>query len=150
MGDPSNISKYWSKYVQSPMFMEFDVHGVRTDERRPMTEDVVDKAQSTRTYLMWIVVPVFFQKPGNEGANKLYDMGDEPDRRSFLDKLFAYMDDKGSPITAMPTISKQPIDLFKLYVLVKEKGGIVEVSKVPNLKCLVQSIFKIVSVIPNG
>ena len=73
---------------------------------------------------------MFLQKPGNEGVNKLYDMGDEPERRSFLDKLFAYMDEKGSPITAMPTISKQPIDLYRLYVLVKEKGGILEVSNI--------------------
>ena len=72
---------------------------------------------------------VYFQslKSGNEGVNKMFDMGDEPDRRPFLERLFAYMDEMGSSITAMPCISKQPIDLFKLFVVVRERGGIVEV-----------------------
>ncbi len=38
------------------------------------------------------------------------------------------MDDKGTPITTMPAISKQPLDLYKLYILVKERGGLVDVS----------------------
>ena len=58
---------------------------------------------------------------------KMYDMGDENERKPFLDKLFNYMDEKGSPITSMPMISKNPIDLYKLYNLVKEKGGLLEV-----------------------
>ena len=59
---------------------------------------------------------------------KQYDMGEEPERKPFLDKLFAYLEDKGSPVTAMPMISKNPIDLYKLYTIVKEKGGLLEVS----------------------
>ena len=59
---------------------------------------------------------------------KQYDMGEEPERKPFLDKLFTYLEDKGSPVTAMPMISKNPIDLFKLYTIVKEKGGLLEVS----------------------
>ena len=61
-------------------------------------------------------------------AMKQYDMGEEPERKPFLDKLFSYLEDKGSPITAMPMISKNPIDLYKLYIIVKEKGGLLEVS----------------------
>ena len=55
-------------------------------------------------------------------------MGDEPDRKIFLDRLFYFLEEKGSPITSMPQISKQPLDLYKLYHSVKEKGGMVEVS----------------------
>ena len=63
----------------------------------------------------------------NEGVNKMYDMGDEPDRKPFLDRLFSFMEERGTPITAMPCISKQPIDLYKLYYVVREKGGLLEV-----------------------
>jgi len=57
-------------------------------------------------------------------------MDDNPERRMFLDKLLHFMEDKGSPITACPTISKNPLDLFKLYFLVKERGGFLEVSNI--------------------
>ncbi len=63
----------------------------------------------------------------SDAAMKMYEMGEENERKPFLDKLFNYMDEKGSPITSMPMISKNPIDLFKLYNLVKEKGGLLEV-----------------------
>lgn len=61
---------------------------------------------------------------------KLYEMDNNPERRIFLDKLLHYMDEHGTPITACPTISKQPLDLFKMYYSVKERGGFLEVSKV--------------------
>lgn len=57
-------------------------------------------------------------------------MDENPDRRGFLDKLLGFMEERRSPITACPTISKQPLDLFKLYMLTKEHGGFVEVCKV--------------------
>lgn len=59
---------------------------------------------------------------------KLYDMGAEPERKPFLDRLFAFLEEKGTPISNMPVISKQPIDLYRLYFIVQEKGGMVEVS----------------------
>lgn len=59
---------------------------------------------------------------------KLYEMGMEPARRPFLDRLFGFLDEKGTPMSNMPVISKQPIDLFRLYVIVQEKGGMVEVN----------------------
>ena len=58
---------------------------------------------------------------------KLYDMGNEMDRRPFLERLFGFMDEKGKPIATMPTISKNPLDLYKLYHCVREKGGFIEV-----------------------
>jgi len=62
---------------------------------------------------------------------KLYEMDDNPDRRGWLDKLRAFMEERRTPITACPTISKQPLDLYRLYIYVKERGGFVEVCKVP-------------------
>ncbi len=85
---------------------------------------------------------VVLQKPpaGSEGgkpeggttsaaAMKQYEMGDELERKPFLDKLFAYLDDKGAPVTATPMISKNPIDLYKLYTIVKKGGGLLEVRR---------------------
>lgn len=70
----------------------------------------------------------FAQK--SDSLNKLYEMDDKPERRIFLDKLLAYMDERRSPITACPTISKTPLDLYRLYVYVQERGGFLEVCKV--------------------
>ncbi|XP_075146944.1 trithorax group protein osa isoform X2 [Haematobia irritans] len=65
---------------------------------------------------------------------KLYEMDDNPERRVWLDKLRAFMDERRTPITACPTISKQPLDLYRLYLYVKERGGFVEVCKVTKSK----------------
>lgn len=67
-----------------------------------------------------------FQKSAAD-LSKLYEMGNEMDRRPFMDKLLAFLEEKGTPITAMPSISKQPLDLYRLYFCVREKGGMVEV-----------------------
>lgn len=58
---------------------------------------------------------------------KLYDLSDDPDRRLFLDKLIMYQEERGTPLSQCPTISKQPLDLYKLYMAAKERGGFVEV-----------------------
>ena len=60
------------------------------------------------------------------------DMGggsSEPGRRPLLEQLFAFMQERGSPINSMPTVSKNFIDLYALYTVVNEKGGLVEVCK---------------------
>lgn len=57
-------------------------------------------------------------------------MDDAPERRMYLDKLLGYMEEIRKPVTACPTISKQPLDLYRLYLYVKERGGFVEVCKV--------------------
>ena len=70
----------------------------------------------------------FQQKPcQNEVLNKICDFGDEPDRRLFLERLFGFLEERNAPITAVPTISKTQIDLYRLYFLVKERSGMVEV-----------------------
>uniref|UniRef100_L7LY20 Putative osa n=1 Tax=Rhipicephalus pulchellus TaxID=72859 RepID=L7LY20_RHIPC len=69
-----------------------------------------------------------------DGLLKLYDMSEDPERRAFLDKLIMYNDERGTPITQCPTISKQPLDLFRLYLIVKDRGGFVEVTKAKHWK----------------
>lgn len=68
------------------------------------------------------------QTPG-ENLARLYEMSDSPERRAWLDKLLSFMDENKTPITACPTISKNPLDLYALYLHVRERGGFVEVTK---------------------
>ena len=44
------------------------------------------------------------------------------------------MEEKGTPITQCPTISKNPLDLFRLYLYTKERGGYLEVSNGANVR----------------
>lgn len=76
------------------------------------------------------IKPNVFAPQKSDSLAKLYDMDENPDRRIYLDKLLGYMDELRKPITACPTISKQPLDLYRLYVYVKERGGFMEVCKV--------------------
>lgn len=62
-------------------------------------------------------------------------MDDNPERKVFLEKLLGYMEEIRKPVTACPTISKQPLDLYRLYIYVKERSGFMEVCKV-NFICL--------------
>lgn len=64
-----------------------------------------------------------------EGLMRLYEMDDHPERKMFLDKLLGFMEERGTAIAQCPTISKNPLDLFKLYIYTKEKGGFMEVSQ---------------------
>ena len=56
-------------------------------------------------------------------------MSDDPDRKPFLDKYFQFLDECGTPLNQVPTISKVPVDLYRLYMLVKERGGYQDVTK---------------------
>jgi len=58
----------------------------------------------------------------------MLDMGVEPDRQSFLERLFDFMSQRGAAITAVPVICKQTVDLYRLYHLVQERGGMQDVS----------------------
>ncbi|CAL1294533.1 unnamed protein product [Larinioides sclopetarius] len=75
-----------------------------------------------------------------ENLLKLYTLSDEPDRRYFLDKLIVFNEDRGSPITQCPTISKQPLDVFRVYLTVKERGGFVEVTNAKRWKDIAGAI----------
>ena len=63
----------------------------------------------------------------SDNMMRQYELDDNPDRKPFLDKLLHYMKERGTPLTQCPTISKQPLDLYRLYHYVKDHGGYVEV-----------------------
>ena len=56
-------------------------------------------------------------------------MSDDPERKLFMDRLSAFNEERGVSLNSCPTISKQPLDLYRLYYAVKEKGGFSEVTK---------------------
>ncbi|XP_051916142.1 AT-rich interactive domain-containing protein 3B-like [Hippocampus zosterae] len=58
---------------------------------------------------------------------KLYELDNDPQRKEFLDDLFVFMQKRGTPVNRIPIMAKQVLDLYKLYKLVTEKGGLVEV-----------------------
>ncbi|KAM6960647.1 AT-rich interactive domain-containing protein 3B [Aplochiton taeniatus] len=58
---------------------------------------------------------------------KLYDLDNDPNRKEFLDQLFVFMQKRGTPVNRIPIMAKQVLDLYMLYKLVTEKGGLVEV-----------------------
>ncbi|XP_058809957.1 trithorax group protein osa isoform X2 [Phymastichus coffea] len=70
-----------------------------------------------------------YRSKKSDSLSKLYEMDDSIERRSWLDKLVNFMEDRRTPITSCPTISKNPLDLFRLYLYVKERGGFMEVTK---------------------
>ncbi len=72
-----------------------------------------------------------------EILNKLIEMGTtSPDnndlnnqkRKDFVNKLKKIWEDYSIQCRNLPNISKQPLDLFKLYLMVKEKNGFNEVN----------------------
>ncbi|XP_006898009.1 PREDICTED: AT-rich interactive domain-containing protein 3A [Elephantulus edwardii] len=62
-----------------------------------------------------------------EQFKQLYELDGDPRRKEFLDDLFSFMQKRGTPVNRIPIMAKQVLDLFMLYVLVTEKGGLVEV-----------------------
>nr|XP_046250215.1 AT-rich interactive domain-containing protein 3A-like [Scatophagus argus] len=58
---------------------------------------------------------------------KLYELDNDPHRKEFLDELFVFMQKRGTPVNRIPIMAKQVLDLYRLYKLVTEKGGLVEV-----------------------
>ena len=70
---------------------------------------------------------LFVQQAKEENLQRLYEIDDNPDRKAWLDKLLNFMEERGTPITQCPTISKNPLDLYKLYMYTKDRGGFLEV-----------------------
>ncbi|XP_038556562.1 AT-rich interactive domain-containing protein 3B-like isoform X3 [Micropterus salmoides] len=59
--------------------------------------------------------------------DQLYELDSDPKRKEFLDDLFTFMQKRGTPVNRIPIMAKQVLDLYMLYKLVTEKGGLVEV-----------------------
>ncbi|XP_022528926.2 AT-rich interactive domain-containing protein 1B isoform X2 [Astyanax mexicanus] len=73
-------------------------------------------------------------KPGsatltNEKVLRLYEMGGEPERKSWVDRYLSFMEERGTPVPHLPAVGKKALDLCKLYMTVKDMGGLAMVNK---------------------
>uniref|UniRef100_A0A673T079 AT-rich interaction domain 1B n=1 Tax=Suricata suricatta TaxID=37032 RepID=A0A673T079_SURSU len=64
-----------------------------------------------------------------EKITKVYELGNEPERKLWVDRYLTFMEERGSPVSSLPAVGKKPLDLFRLYVCVKEIGGLAQVNK---------------------
>ncbi|KAM8870006.1 AT-rich interactive domain-containing protein 1A isoform 4-T4 [Spinachia spinachia] len=65
----------------------------------------------------------------NEKITRLYELGPEPDRKMWVDRYLAFIDEKAIGLSNLPAVGRKPLDLFRLYMSVKEIGSMAQVSK---------------------
>ncbi|XP_071260444.1 AT-rich interactive domain-containing protein 3A-like isoform X4 [Salvelinus alpinus] len=113
--------------------------------RHPMHPGAGDSPKDTLVHLMSRSPPSFAaprqsETPGgkapqsqqhewtyDEQFKQLYELDEDVKRKDFLDDLFSFMQKRGTPVNRIPIMAKQVLDLYTLYKLVTEKGGLVEV-----------------------
>ncbi|XP_061616536.1 AT-rich interactive domain-containing protein 1A isoform X4 [Phyllopteryx taeniolatus] len=65
----------------------------------------------------------------NEKITRLYELGPEPERKMWVDRYLAFTEEKAMGMNNLPAVGRKPLDLFRLYVSVKEIGGLTQVNK---------------------
>ncbi|POI31648.1 hypothetical protein CIB84_004601, partial [Bambusicola thoracicus] len=65
----------------------------------------------------------------NEKITKLYELGGEPERKIWVDRYLAFTEEKAMGMTNLPAVGRKPLDLYRLYISVKEIGGLTQVNK---------------------
>uniref|UniRef100_H3CWA3 AT-rich interaction domain 1A n=1 Tax=Tetraodon nigroviridis TaxID=99883 RepID=H3CWA3_TETNG len=65
----------------------------------------------------------------NEKITRLYELGPEPDRKMWVDRYLAFIEEKAMGLTNLPAVGRKPLDLFLLYTSVKGFGGMTQVNK---------------------
>lgn len=63
----------------------------------------------------------------NEKITRLYELGPEPERKMWVDRYLAFAEEKALGMTNLPAVGRKPLDLFRLYISVKEIGGLTQV-----------------------
>lgn len=66
----------------------------------------------------------------NEKITRLYELGPEPDRKMWVDRYLAFIEEKAMGLTNLPAVGRKPLDLFLLYTSVKGFGGMAQVADV--------------------
>ncbi|XP_062912086.1 AT-rich interactive domain-containing protein 1B isoform X1 [Mobula hypostoma] len=64
-----------------------------------------------------------------EKITKLYELGNEQERKMWVDRYLSFMEERGTPVANLPAVGKKPLDLYRLYICVKEIGGLAQVNK---------------------
>ncbi|XP_029475105.1 AT-rich interactive domain-containing protein 1A [Rhinatrema bivittatum] len=65
----------------------------------------------------------------NEKITKLYELGVEPERKMWVDRYLSFTEEKTMGMTNLPAVGRKPLDLYRLYVSVKDIGGLTQVNK---------------------
>nr|XP_020662559.1 AT-rich interactive domain-containing protein 1A isoform X2 [Pogona vitticeps] len=65
----------------------------------------------------------------NEKITKLYELGGEPERKMWVDRYLSFTEEKAMGMTNLPAVGRKPLDLYRLYISVKEIGGLTQVNK---------------------
>ncbi|KAI1712805.1 ARID/BRIGHT DNA binding domain-containing protein [Ditylenchus destructor] len=63
----------------------------------------------------------------SDALSELYELSDDPKRKEWLDDWLSFMHRIGKPVTRIPIMAKQVLDLYELYRLVVQHGGLVEI-----------------------
>lgn len=71
-----------------------------------------------------------FKITSTEIFDKLREMGHEQDRNLFVDRLKTLWKEQNLNCRKLPSISRQTIDLYRLYLYVREKNGFEQFSKI--------------------
>ncbi|KAM9842398.1 AT-rich interactive domain-containing protein 1B-like [Aulostomus maculatus] len=64
-----------------------------------------------------------------EQITRLFELGGEPERRSWVERYLSFMEERGTPVSQLPAVGKKSLDLWKLYMAVREIGGLAMVNK---------------------
>ncbi|XP_041809588.1 AT-rich interactive domain-containing protein 1B-like isoform X5 [Chelmon rostratus] len=64
-----------------------------------------------------------------ERITRLFELGVEPERRGWVERYLTFMEERGTPVAQLPAVGKKPLDLWKLYIAVREIGGLAMVNK---------------------
>ena len=64
-----------------------------------------------------------------ERITRLFEFGVEPERRSWVERYLNFMEERGTPVSHLPAVGKKPLDLWKLYIAVREIGGLAMVTR---------------------
>ncbi len=63
-----------------------------------------------------------------ERITRLFELGVEPERRGWVERYLTFMEERGTPVAQLPAVGKKPLDLWKLYIAVREIGGLAMVT----------------------
>ncbi|CAB1416967.1 unnamed protein product [Pleuronectes platessa] len=64
-----------------------------------------------------------------ERISRLFELGVEPERRGWVERYLTFMEERGTAVSQLPIVGKKPLDLWKLYLAVREIGGLAMVNK---------------------
>ncbi|KAI1895894.1 hypothetical protein AGOR_G00111450 [Albula goreensis] len=64
-----------------------------------------------------------------EKVGRLYEMGAEPERKQWVERYLSFMEERGTPVLSLPVVGKKPLDLCRLYMAVKDLGGLAMANK---------------------